>query len=163
MRIIRLMLPFGDAYRKSIAKSMLPTRRQNAYLNASSSKTHGVNFAIVGSTTLPVEFLANKGVIALVTNSSLTKQLKWMHTHLNATSHNSKDCFEKHRKSLFMVGEIGGNDYNYAFFQGKSINDLKSMVPDFVKATKDAITLQFPDFITGIFCYAMVLQLQGGA
>ncbi|KAF2317038.1 hypothetical protein GH714_011151 [Hevea brasiliensis] len=38
----------------------------NAYLNASSSKTHGVNFAVAGSTVLPVEFLADKGVIAPV-------------------------------------------------------------------------------------------------
>ncbi|KAF2317106.1 hypothetical protein GH714_011807 [Hevea brasiliensis] len=49
------------------------------------------------------------------------------------------DCVEKHRKSLFMVGEIGGNDYNYAFFQGKTIDDLKTMVPDVVKAIKDAV------------------------
>lgn len=61
-----------------------------AYLNASSSKTHGVNFAVAGSTALPVEFLAEKGVIAPVTNSSLTKQLNWMHTHFNTTCHSSK-------------------------------------------------------------------------
>ncbi|KAF2317033.1 hypothetical protein GH714_010844 [Hevea brasiliensis] len=111
----------------------------NAHLNASSSKTHGVNFAVAGSTALPVEFLADKGVIAPVTNSSLTKQLNWMHTHFNATCHNSKDCVDKHRRSLFMVGEIRGNDYNYGFFQGKSVDDLKSMVPNVVKAIKDVI------------------------
>lgn len=38
-----------------------------------------------------------------------------------------------------MVGEIGGNDYNYAFFQGKSIDELKSMVSDVVKAIKEAV------------------------
>ncbi|KAG8651910.1 hypothetical protein MANES_06G034921v8 [Manihot esculenta] len=110
-----------------------------AYLNASSSKTHGVNFAVAGSTALPVEFLAEKGVIAPVTNSSLTKQLNWMHTHFNTTCHSSKECVEKHKRSLFMVGEIGGNDYNYAFFQGKSIDELKSMVSDVVKAIKKAV------------------------
>ena len=26
-----------------------------------------------------------------------------------------------------MVGEIGGNDYNYAFFQGKSMEDVKGI------------------------------------
>ncbi|KAF2317098.1 hypothetical protein GH714_011748 [Hevea brasiliensis] len=110
----------------------------NAYLT-NSTKTHGVNFAVAGSTALPVEVLAEKGVISPVTNSSLTVQLNWMHTHFNTTCHKSKDCVEKHRKSLFMVGEIGGNDYNYAFFQGKTIDDLKTMVPDVVKAIKDAV------------------------
>lgn len=49
------------------------------------------------------------------------------------------ECVEKHKRSLFMVGEIGGNDYNYAFFQGKSIDELKSMVSDVVKAIKEAV------------------------
>ncbi|KAF2317026.1 hypothetical protein GH714_010704 [Hevea brasiliensis] len=52
------------------------------------------------------------------------------------------DCVEKHRRSLFMIGEIGGNDYNYGFFQGKSVNDLKSMVPNVVKAIKDAVMVR---------------------
>ncbi|OAY31760.1 acetylajmalan esterase [Manihot esculenta] len=111
----------------------------NAYLNVSSPKSYGVNFAVAGSTALPVEFLAENGVAAPVTNSSLTIQLGWMDTHFNTTCYNSKDCTEKHKKSLFMVGEIGGNDYNYALFQGKTIDEMKSMVPNVVKAIKDAI------------------------
>ncbi|XP_021634624.1 acetylajmalan esterase [Manihot esculenta] len=112
----------------------------NAYLNASSSKTHGVNFAVAGSTALPVEFLAENKVIAPVTNSSLAIQLNWMATHFNSTCHNSKDCIQKHKNSLFMVGEIGGNDYNYALFQGKTIDELKSRIPNVVNAIKDAVT-----------------------
>ncbi|KAG8639584.1 GDSL esterase/lipase At5g03980-like [Manihot esculenta] len=111
----------------------------DAYLNASSSKTHGVNFAVAGSNALPVEFLAENRVIAPVTNSSLSTQLGWMDTHFNSTCQNSKACTEKHKKSLFMVGEIGGNDYNYAFFQGKTIDELNSMVPNVVKAIKEAV------------------------
>ncbi|KAJ9173470.1 hypothetical protein P3X46_016595 [Hevea brasiliensis] len=111
----------------------------NAYLNANSTKTHGVNFAVAGSTALPVEFLAENGVIAPVTNSSLTIQLKWMGRHFNTTCHNSKDCIEKHRKSLFMVGEIGGNDYNYAFFQGKTIDELTNIVQNVVKTIKEVV------------------------
>ncbi|KAM7479280.1 hypothetical protein LguiA_027493 [Lonicera macranthoides] len=37
-----------------------------------------------------------------------------------------------------MVGEIGGNDYNYALFQGKTIKEVEDMVPDVVQAIKDA-------------------------
>ncbi|KAG8639441.1 GDSL esterase/lipase At5g03980 [Manihot esculenta] len=111
----------------------------NAYLNECSTKTHGVNFAVAGSTALPVEFLAENRVIASVTNSSLSIQLNWMAAHFYSTCHNCKDCIEKHKKSLFMVGEIGGNDYNYALLQGKTIDELKHMIPDVVNVIKYAV------------------------
>ncbi|KAI8543180.1 hypothetical protein RHMOL_Rhmol08G0197800 [Rhododendron molle] len=38
-----------------------------------------------------------------------------------------------------MVGEIGGNNYNYAFLLGKSIDKVKSMVPEVVGAIPDAV------------------------
>ncbi|KAL6964719.1 acetylajmaline esterase, partial [Sarracenia purpurea var. burkii] len=38
-----------------------------------------------------------------------------------------------------MVGEIGGNDYNYALFQYRSIDEVKGIVPDVVRAIKDAV------------------------
>lgn len=37
-----------------------------------------------------------------------------------------------------MVGEIGWNDYNYAIFQGKPMEELREMVPDVVAAIMDA-------------------------
>jgi len=42
-----------------------------------------------------------------------------------------------------MVGEIGGNDYNYPFFQGKSSNVVRDLVPKVVKKIKDAVTVCF--------------------
>lgn len=48
------------------------------------------------------------------------------------------DCKEYFSKSLFLVGEIGGNDYNYAFFKGKSLDDAKSYVPTVATAIIDA-------------------------
>lgn len=36
-----------------------------------------------------------------------------------------------------MVGEIGGNDYNYAFFQGSSIEAVKAYVPQVVQSIMD--------------------------
>ncbi|GAV68886.1 Lipase_GDSL domain-containing protein [Cephalotus follicularis] len=114
----------------------------DAYLNPNATFTHGrgVNFAVAGSTALPVENLAAKNILAPVTNSSLSKQLDWMFTHFNSICFNERDCVEKLRKALFMVGEIGGNDYNYALFQGKTTEEVKAMVPEVVKAIKDAVT-----------------------
>lgn len=53
------------------------------------------------------------------------------------------DCAEKLKDSLFMVGEIGGNDYNYALFQGKSIEEVKSLVPSVVQAIANAVRVSF--------------------
>jgi lysophospholipase L1-like esterase len=36
-----------------------------------------------------------------------------------------------------LVGEIGGNDYNYAFFQGRSIESMKTYVPQVVRSIMD--------------------------
>ena len=49
------------------------------------------------------------------------------------------DCEEKLKSALFIVGEIGGNDYNYALLEGKTVRGVMSMVPDVVKAIKDAV------------------------
>ncbi|KAJ9178484.1 hypothetical protein P3X46_010362 [Hevea brasiliensis] len=100
----------------------------DAYLNPNSTTGHGVNFAVAGSTALPT-----------VTNSSLTTQLDWMFSYFNTTCYNNKDCSKKLEKSLFMVGEIGGNDYNYGLFEGKTIDELKSIRSDVIKSIKDAI------------------------
>ncbi|CAA0822628.1 GDSL esterase/lipase, partial [Striga hermonthica] len=41
--------------------------------------------------------------------------------------------------ALFMVGEIGGNDYNYAIFQGKSMDEMRQMVPQVVDAILNGV------------------------
>jgi high-affinity Fe2+/Pb2+ permease len=47
------------------------------------------------------------------------------------------DCAKKLGGALFLVGEIGGNDYNYAFFQKRSIEAVKAYVPQVVKSIMD--------------------------
>ena len=44
---------------------------------------------------------------------------------------------------MLMVGEIGGNDYNYALFQGKTIEEVRHMVLEIVQAIKDVVTVIF--------------------
>ncbi|KAJ0079540.1 hypothetical protein Patl1_22365 [Pistacia atlantica] len=114
----------------------------DAYLNpnATFSHGHGMNFAVAGSTALPVNVLLEKRIVASVTNSSLSTQLDWMFTYFNGICYDDKDCHEKLKRSLFMVGEIGGNDYGYALFQGKTLEEVTAMVSDVVQAIKDAAT-----------------------
>ncbi|KAL0443264.1 UNVERIFIED_CONTAM: GDSL esterase/lipase [Sesamum latifolium] len=99
---------------------------------------HGVNFAVAGSTALPSKVLAAQHIFSPVTTSSLNVQLDWMFNHFTSICRNSRDCVEKLQNALFMVGEIGGNDYNYAIFQGKTMEELRSMVPHVVATIVDA-------------------------
>lgn len=43
------------------------------------------------------------------------------------------------KNALFMVGEIGGNDINYALLEGKTIEEAKRMVPEIVESITDAV------------------------
>lgn len=52
------------------------------------------------------------------------------------------DCDEKLKNALFLVGEIGANDYNYALLQGKTIEEVKEMVPEVVQAIKNAVEVK---------------------
>ena len=45
--------------------------------------------------------------------------------------------------SLILMGEIGGNDYNYPFFEDKSINEIKELTPLIIKAISDAIVVTY--------------------
>jgi hypothetical protein len=44
--------------------------------------------------------------------------------------------------SLFLVGEIGGNDYNQALFQGRSVDEVKTYVPDVVAGISASVTVR---------------------
>lgn len=42
------------------------------------------------------------------------------------------------QSSIVLVGEIGGNDYNYAFFTNKNVSDVAKLIPDVVQTIIDA-------------------------
>ncbi|GKU97698.1 hypothetical protein SLEP1_g10806 [Rubroshorea leprosula] len=110
------------------------------YLKKDGTFTQGVNFAVAGATALPSEVLAKKGVLSPSTKSSLSRQLEWMSAHFNTPCSSPQECSKKLKKSLFMVGEIQGNDYNHPFFQGKTFEEVKAFMPEVIHAIKDDVT-----------------------
>ncbi|XP_075646006.1 uncharacterized protein LOC142617162 isoform X2 [Castanea sativa] len=46
------------------------------------------------------------------------------------------------KTTMLMVGEIEGNDYNYALLQGKTIEEVRRMVLEIVQAIKDVVTVK---------------------
>ncbi|KAF5177356.1 GDSL esterase/lipase, partial [Thalictrum thalictroides] len=104
----------------------------NPYLDKNASFNTGVNFAVAGSTALTTEHLLEKGIISPVTNSSLLVQFDWFKDHLRYVCSTDAECANKLKNAIFMVGETGGNDINYALLQHKSIAETQSLVHDIV-------------------------------
>ncbi|TVU29368.1 hypothetical protein EJB05_20932, partial [Eragrostis curvula] len=118
----------------------------------------GANFAVAGATTLDAAALARRGVVVPHTRSSLAVQLQWFKDLMISTNEGRpnttmKDIRETLSYSLVMLGEIGGNDYNYAFatslkpaqagggggrrhnnFGRRAVTKAMALVPDVVRA-----------------------------
>ncbi|OMO85991.1 Lipase, GDSL [Corchorus olitorius] len=104
----------------------------DAYLNKNGSFDLGVNFAVASATALPDKEVRRTNI--------LSRQLGWMSTYFDGICLSDvKDCLKKNERALFLVGEIGGNDYNFALWRGKTLEEVKAMVPNVVQAIKDAV------------------------
>ncbi|KAL1805662.1 hypothetical protein ACET3Z_028730 [Daucus carota] len=102
------------------------------YLAIEEGLTHknGVNFAVAGATALDAKFYADKKLgHVLWTNNSLSVQLGWFKKLKPTLCNTKQECDNYFKKALFLVGEIGGNDYNYPAFGGGSPEELKALVP----------------------------------
>ncbi|GAB4860363.1 hypothetical protein Ancab_035521 [Ancistrocladus abbreviatus] len=109
------------------------------YLEKGADFTHGVNFAVSGATALDASTLAARSILSQVTNSSLSVQLSWFRSHLKSICSSPSECKDKLARSLFIMGEIGGNDYDYALLQGKTLKAIYNLVPEVVHAIKNAV------------------------
>ncbi|KAI3470214.1 hypothetical protein Pfo_026877 [Paulownia fortunei] len=92
------------------------------------SFSKGVNFAVVGATALDYGFYEKIGIHNLETNVSLGTQLDWF-KHFLATIPDARQFLQR---SLVLVGEIGGNDYNHELMQGTSAELIQSFMPSVV-------------------------------
>jgi hypothetical protein len=103
--------------------------------------SRGANFAIVGGTALDEGFFLRHNACSVPPfRSSLRVQIGWFRklkrALCNATA-TGAGCWDRDRllaRSLFMVGELGSNDYGYILAGGKSIREAKSFVPEVVLA-----------------------------
>ncbi|CAI8591039.1 unnamed protein product [Vicia faba] len=110
---------------------------KNGVLEDNAAKD-GVNFAVIGATALDVSYFEERDV-KVGTNYSLTVQLSWFKELLSTLCNSSKSCHDILKNSLFLVGEIGGNDFNYPLFTRKSIEEVKTYVPDVINAITSSI------------------------
>ncbi|KAJ1262134.1 hypothetical protein BS78_09G084300 [Paspalum vaginatum] len=134
----------------------------------------GANFAIVGGTALDVGFFLRRNAGSVPPfRSSLRAQIGWFRrlkrSLCNATA--SAGCRELLARSLFVVGELGSNDYAYLLAGGKSLQEAKSFVPEVVKAICRGIETLVEEgarylVVSGTLpagCLPMALAKYGGA
>ncbi|CAH8253802.1 unnamed protein product [Arabidopsis lyrata] len=99
----------------------------------------GINFAVYGATALDRAYFVAKGIECDFTNVSLSVQLDIFKQILpNLCASSSRDCREMLGDSLILMGEIGGNDFFYPSFEGKSIDETK-LQDLIIKAISSAI------------------------
>ncbi|XP_057720786.1 GDSL esterase/lipase At1g28600-like [Arachis stenosperma] len=98
----------------------------------------GVNFAVGGATALDSSFFIDKGIFAS-NNYSLSVQLDWFMNLLPSLSNSSSGLKEILGSSLFLVGEIGGNDFNHPLREHKSIKEIRKYVPLVINEISSAI------------------------
>ncbi|KAJ3685311.1 hypothetical protein LUZ61_014475 [Rhynchospora tenuis] len=108
-----------------------------AYLSGNNTYDfpHGMNFAVGGATAMNNSFFESKGIDqSHWTDYSLDIQLQWFKKLLPTIMENPGCCSDIMNNALFVVGEIGGNDYNYPLLHGRTIDEVRTFIPDVISA-----------------------------
>jgi phospholipase/lecithinase/hemolysin len=128
----------------------------------------GANMAIIGATTMDFDFFKSIGLSDKIWNNGpLGTQIQWFRQLLPSAC--GKDCKRHLSKSLFVVGEFGGNDYNAALFSGRTMADVRGYVPQVVshiiRGLETMIRLGAMDVVVPgvlpIGCFPIYLTLYG--
>ncbi|KAJ4961657.1 hypothetical protein NE237_021567 [Protea cynaroides] len=148
----------------------LPPYRNAAFANTS----HGVNFAVAGSTAIDHDFFVRNNLSADSTPESLQTQLLWFDQFLeeqgcrgaSRSTSVSDNCRAVFDDSLFWVGEIGVNDYAYLIgslvptdtVQQLAINSVTRFLQELLKKGAKYVVVQgLPS--TGCLPLAMTFSL----
>ncbi|KAF0911940.1 hypothetical protein E2562_012754, partial [Oryza meyeriana var. granulata] len=101
----------------------------------------GANFAVGGATALSQEFFKEMGLdLTNIPPFSLDVQLEWFKGVFHSLACTDEERKKIMSKSLFLMGEIGGNDYNQPFFQNRSFaTEIKPLVPKVIAKIENAI------------------------
>ncbi|KAJ3694238.1 hypothetical protein LUZ60_009718 [Juncus effusus] len=121
------------------------------YLPQNDSFTYGANFAVVGAAAMDFAFFVQNNLTnGLIFNCSLSLQLSWFEELIPSLCNSPKECRKYFGRSLFVLGEIGGNDYSYMITFGWSVAKAMTYVPRVIKKISSAIE-------AGLFNFNMFL------
>ncbi|BAS73430.1 Os01g0649400, partial [Oryza sativa Japonica Group] len=101
----------------------------------------GANFAVGGATALGPDFFRERGVPTDDGVVHLEMEMGWFRDLLDMLCAGDMDgCKGMMNQSLFLVGEIGGNDYNYPLMSGVPIEKIRSFTPSVIAKISSTIT-----------------------
>ncbi|GAU17332.1 hypothetical protein TSUD_110490 [Trifolium subterraneum] len=114
------------------------------YLNP--TKDHGdikkgVNFAFAGAGALDMEYYIQNGLKPPASNVSLSVQLDWFKKLKPTLCKSKEECDIYFKQSLFIVGEIGGNDV-FSHIKLKTVEQLREIVPVIVESITKTATVE---------------------
>ncbi|WVZ72788.1 hypothetical protein U9M48_021195 [Paspalum notatum var. saurae] len=100
-------------------------------LDKTQNFSKGANFAVVGATALDLSYFMERNITSVPPfNSSLSVQIGWFEQLMPSLSNNTI-CLDR---SLFVMGEFGGNDYVFLLAANKTVEETRNYVPVVVKA-----------------------------
>ncbi|KAM3331781.1 hypothetical protein ACQJBY_027599 [Aegilops geniculata] len=117
-----------------------------AYLKGAAGKSpveefrYGANFAVAAATALSQDFFLKKNLrVDLLTPSpippySLGVQIDLFKKVLAMLASTDQERKEVMASSLFLVGEIGLNDYNHPFLQNKTLEWVRPLAPQVIES-----------------------------
>ncbi|CAE6216798.1 unnamed protein product [Arabidopsis arenosa] len=145
----------------------IPPYLQSVRTNNSIDFKKGANFAVAGATANEFSFFKERGLsVTLLTNKTLDIQLDWFKKLKPSLCKTKPECEQYFKKSLFLVGEIGGNDYNYPLLAFRSFKHAMDLVPFVINKIMNvtsalieegAVTLMVPGNLP-IGCSAVLLE-----
>uniref|UniRef100_A0A0E0C5C8 SGNH hydrolase-type esterase domain-containing protein n=1 Tax=Oryza meridionalis TaxID=40149 RepID=A0A0E0C5C8_9ORYZ len=102
----------------------------------------GANFAVGGATALSPDFFRERGVPMDDDTVHLDMEMEWFRDLLGmlCTGGDMDGCKGMMNQSLFLVGEIGGNDYNLPLMSGMSIEKIRNFTPSVIAKISSIIT-----------------------
>ncbi|KAJ3694241.1 hypothetical protein LUZ60_009721 [Juncus effusus] len=109
------------------------------YWKYNGSFIQGANFAVGGAAALDYEFYIENNITkAHISNTTLNVQLDWFEQLKPSLCSTPKQCKDYFARSLFFLGEIGGNDYLFMMMAGMSIEETRGYVPMIVETISKA-------------------------
>ncbi|XP_037482140.1 GDSL esterase/lipase At1g28600-like [Triticum dicoccoides] len=117
-----------------------PTAASSSTSSAKSPATkgdfrYGANFAVASGTLLNQLLFRKKHLnVDQITPYSLGIQIGWFKKVLAAIASTDVQRREIMASSLFLVGEIGANDYNHPFFQNRTLGFVRPLVPRVIRS-----------------------------
>uniref|UniRef100_A0ACD5VQ05 Uncharacterized protein n=1 Tax=Avena sativa TaxID=4498 RepID=A0ACD5VQ05_AVESA len=105
----------------------------------------GANFAVGGATALSPDFFIENGApLPNPDTVHLDMEMDWFPRPAQVAPHQGfrwyVSCTNMMSKSLFLVGEIGGNDYNGPLLSGVPFEKIRTLTPSVVAKISSTIT-----------------------